>query len=197
MSNTNNNTSNRRPYANRLPGQKGTDPLCDHNEERQHKIYVFAFQQVRDVTVPFHADGFRQQTQEFIRKYKFFNARNNRSRNSRNERFNFTEVNPARQLVQYGARMCFLMRPKIHPLTNMHTLTRAFNEEHANGGHYMTIWVKAVTLERWAANPHQLERYMKIANYEYQWLDEPWNRTALPVYDNVLDYVNENRMVLV
>ena len=177
------NNKNHEAYECRLPGQTGQEN--PHELPSQTKIFIVGFRKHTDYPSTFPTTRLQSHLQAFTDENKFFNPRA-KSRN-REDHYNSVEVHSHRGLVKHGAQCTFLIRPRIRPNANFHTVQQIFNDRIRYFG-IMTLWVPQRELDLFNNAPARMELLVKIMCYEDNWMRIRKNKN-LPKFDQISDYI--------
>ena len=169
-----------------LPFQN-TDSKYPFSTEIQTKITIFGFTKYKDFGSTFPNSDFETLLQKFLIRYNFFNRRNMKGKRTKGGvHFTATQVN--RHFYSNGAAYAAIIRPKVKPDTNWHTIARFFNQEFLQKTHIMSLWINDQTMDELCINQKLRELTLKVLNYE---CERFWNKeTHLPLRETVTEYTD-------
>ena len=169
----------------KLPGQK-ENAIFNPDEERQTKITIITFTKYARLGGDFAIDRIDNDIKNYITMNHFFNKKNMRQKRARGS-MHLTRVQTDQVFYRAGARHTVIIRPKLHPDINIHTIQRDFNESLPKGRRLATLWVREAEIENFKGNNENLQLYLKVLDYESERAWESSN-AGLPIFDQVADY---------
>ena len=169
-----------------LPGQEKNKDLNPFTDHVQTKISIIGFNLHPNFTKKFDINELENMINNFTVENHFFNTRNVKSKKSKGT-MHLTTVATEKLFYQAGARCTIVIRPKIHPSTNIHTIQRLFNKSIKNELRWGTIWLKDSDIDKFRAESNMLNLTLRVLQYEceHSWCSENAN---LPLLDSVEEY---------
>ena len=169
-------------FVNPLPGQK---PIKNHDLQlKQERIFILGFSKDLESFEAFPKDKFKDDLIKFVNSKGFF-SRHNKNKRQRNSAHVVDSVIPSAYAV-FATRYIGMIRPTIHPETNIHCIQQIFNEAVFQKG-YSSFWCREEDFEKMKDDDHMLKLSLKVMDYEFE-RRRMWENREMPVFRSVYEY---------